>query len=310
MSDSKIVRGLIITAVILIAGITIAKSQQSVPSPVETGQKHITTTITNKSKAKQPGSYEVPLVVEIKPIPPVKDEIDKETKEREGKESSDRWTFIFSALVTVANCFLAIFTILLWRSTDKLWLSAKAQSGDMKQSLEIAKDSADATKKIVSTMESNAKKQLRSYLSVIIDTGIYQDEKLLFEAKPSLRNTGFTPAYKVSYWAKAGVFPSPLPDNFTLTSEAEMTKRDAVLAPHHSFQLSALVEKRFGDSEAEDIKFGKGKKVYVWGKVIYEDIFGETHYTNFFHGISWLVNTVNGMVMVAGHYENKHNDAT
>src|SRR5262249_20928665 len=47
--------------------------------------------------------------------------------------------------------------------------------------------------------------QLRAYLSVVIGTAVYQerDKNLRFEAKPTIVNTGQTPAYNVRYRIKA-----------------------------------------------------------------------------------------------------------
>ena len=35
------------------------------------------------------------------------------------------------------------------------------------------------------------------------------------------------------------------------------------------------------DKEVEDVKIGKGKALYIWGIVSYEDVFGESHFTKF-----------------------------
>jgi hypothetical protein len=49
-------------------------------------------------------------------------------------------------IVAVATVLVAAFTFTLWRSTDRLWQAAQRQGEDMKLSLQISKEAADAAK--------------------------------------------------------------------------------------------------------------------------------------------------------------------
>ncbi|HET9377878.1 MAG TPA: hypothetical protein VFO40_23100 [Chthoniobacterales bacterium] len=70
-----------------------------------------------------------------------------------------------------------------------------------------------------------------------------------------------------------------------------------------------MVTKRYEETEAEEIKRGKRKRVYIWGTVYYQDAFEQDRYTNFFQSIMWVPSKEGGEI-VLGNYEHQHNDAT
>jgi hypothetical protein len=51
-------------------------------------------------------------------------------------------------------------------------------------------------------------------LSASLGQAIYQDERLKFEAKTVLTNTGHTPAYNVTFSANAAILNLPVPLDF------------------------------------------------------------------------------------------------
>jgi hypothetical protein len=61
--------------------------------------------------------------------------------------------------------------------------------------------------------------------------------------------------------------------------------------------MTAVVDGFIADEDVESIKHGGGDKgLYVWGRVTYEDVFGEEHYTRFCQLIFWdLDNTTRGL---------------
>ena len=65
----------------------------------------------------------------------------------------------------------------------------------------------------------------------------------------------------------------------------------------------------FLEEDVEGIKRGMGKRVYIWGRVSYEDVFEDQRHTDFAHGIFWL-SLLHGREPVSGHYADRHNDAT
>jgi len=72
--------------------------------------------------------------------------------------------------------------------------------------------------------------------------------------------------------------------------------------------MNAMVQGRCPDNEVEDIRRGRGKRAYIWGTVTYEDAFGKERYTNFAHGIVWILGKDGEMIF--GFYADQHNDAT
>lgn len=124
-----------------------------------------------------------------------------------------------------------------------------------------------------------------------------------------LINTGQIPAYIVGYVAKAAVLPSPLPSDFSFPALGQPQRVFGLLAPHQNMIMNAWVEGDFfDDGEVEDIKRGRGKTLYIWGTVTYEDVVGEQRHTNFAHNIIWIP-FKDGTERISGYYADRHNDA-
>jgi hypothetical protein len=166
--------------------------------------------------------------------------------------------------------------------------------------------SAKAATDSVTALKERAAKQMRAYLSVVIGSGVYQerDKQLRFEAKPNLVNAGHTPAHNVKYKAKAEILPVPLPDDFSFPLSVDFLG-GALLGPQQTAFMSAIVDNYCDDAEINDIKVGKGKALFVWGVVYYEDVFGDSHYTKFCQSTLWQADG-----KVFGYYIPKNNEAT
>jgi Sec-independent protein translocase protein TatA len=202
--------------------------------------------------------------------------------------------------------------------------AAKEQSGDMKESIKQATRAADAmqisskaatiasqaaAESVIAVRERTAQ-QMRAYLSVKIGTGVYQDANLRFEVRPILINTEHTPAHNVRYAARADVLPWPLPNDFIFQQLEQPQPSFGVLAPQQDFTMGAWVDRRYDDdNEAEAIKRGIGRRLYIWGTVTYDDVFGEQRYTNFAQNIFWVA-LPDGSERILGNYVDRHNDAT
>jgi hypothetical protein len=132
--------------------------------------------------------------------------------------SGDRLIFIGWAqlIVFIAQLFVFGYQALKLHETVK---AASEQSGDMKESIrqatraatamETSAEAATRASKAVAESVAYIGHQVRAYLSVRVNGGLYQErsKKLRFEVKPLLINTGLTPAFKIRYTANAGVFP-------------------------------------------------------------------------------------------------------
>ena len=198
--------------------------------------------------------------------------------------------------------------------------ASNKQSEDLKESIAQSTRAANAMEKQakaatiasenVEIVTERTAQQIRAYLSVKIGTGVYQDATHIFEVMPQLLNTGQSPAHQVRYSARADVLPFPLPDDFTFPELPPPRYGFGALGPHQDFTMNAAVQKRFDDNEAEDIKRGKGKRVYIWGTVFYEDAFRKERYSNFAHGIIWTPGPEGKGEIVFGHYADRHNDVS
>jgi hypothetical protein len=164
----------------------------------------------------------------------------------------------------------------------------------------------------VSASEEVSKRELRAYLTVVIGEAVYQERRseekggdLMFECRPILINTGQTPARKITFKARAAVMTAPLPKEIHLPDAPDQGIGGSILGPQQNAHMSALVDGFRPDNEVENIKRGLGDKaLYVWGRVTYEDVFGESHFTLFCQHIYWdLKNNVRG------HYIPGRNDA-
>jgi hypothetical protein len=164
-----------------------------------------------------------------------------------------------------------------------------------------------------SQARDTARRQLRAYLTVIIGNGSYQDENLKFDARPVLTNNGQTPAHKVSYAARAAILPYPLDANTVLDSPAEITKSAAVLGPTQTFVLAAVVPERVPDEQVVPIMAGYPNRVYIWGRVTYEDVFGRPHFTEFCQSIYFQTakgeDGAKDKISILGNYAPIHNEA-
>jgi hypothetical protein len=206
------------------------------------------------------------------------------------------------------------------KQTDKLIAENIAQSTSMQQSVaeatrlasameavskEIAVSAKAATESVAALKERTAK-QMRAYLTVVFGSGVPQErqKQLRFEAKPALINAGHTPAHNVRYQARAEILPVPLPEDFAFPLTGEFVG-GALIGPQQNVIISAVVDDYCDDGEIEDIKTGKGKVLYIWGIVMYTDVFGEDHYTKFCQSTLF---TTDGKVF--GFFLPKHNEAT
>jgi hypothetical protein len=141
----------------------------------------------------------------------------------------------------------------------------------------------------VTASEEASKRELRAYLTVVIGDATYQERRdpdkggdLMFECRPMLLNTGRTPARKITFKAGAAVMASPLPKEVHLPDSPDEGVGDSIMGPQQNAFMSAVVDGFRPDNEVLGIKQGIGNKaLYVWGRVTYQDVFGETHFTQF-----------------------------
>jgi hypothetical protein len=162
--------------------------------------------------------------------------------------------------------------------------------------------SAEAARESVGALRD----QMRAYISVSIGGAVYQEraKNLRFQGKPVLINSGFTPAHKVRHKSNAAILPIPLPQDFGYPLP-ETDLGASLIGPRQQAVLSPIVDGFVADEEVEDIKAGKGKALYVWGIVEYEDVFKRKQETRFCQVLTWLQDGT-----VWGYFIPGHNDGT
>jgi hypothetical protein len=164
----------------------------------------------------------------------------------------------------------------------------------MERHIGEAARSARAMEKIAEVIQGGNVAIIRAYLSVIIGIAIFQEQQdgIKFEAKPSLVNTGSTPARNVKIRIAAEIVPYAQAETFPYPLPQEIAKAPAVASPHQTYILSAIVKDFVPDADVSDIKHGRDGKgaLTVWGIVTYDDIFGQSHTTKFGQWLFWYPN--------------------
>lgn len=271
-----------------------------------------TTPSQKQPNADQRGTEQSPLVVKMLPTMKTKEETDQQTQDRETKSSSDRWTVRFTGALTL----IAFLQLLVYgyqakklRETVK---SAEAQSLAMERHISEAARSAQATETIASSIEYGNKITMRAYVTTTIGGAVYQERNregqpdLKFEGKANIINTGATPARRVRIQKTAAILPNPIPDDFAFPLPEDDSEKSgfAAIGPRQSYIASYVIDDFVADEDVGPIKRGHGKNLCFWGRITYEDVFGDTHHTDFAHQLLWLPDG-----QVFGYYLPGHNDA-
>lgn len=220
----------------------------------------------------------------------------------------DRHNGFFAA---IAALFVAGFTGTLWRSTEKLWVSATAQSDAMERSIAEATKSAKAIASVADSMAQNVERLketvvglnksvdanrriVRAYLTVGIGDFYEQDisKNAPLQSHLLVLNTGNTPALDVVYNGRIALREFPPGSNFDFTLLPQSEERSAMSVgsrqtPPPSIPIHA--ERWFTDEEMAEAKRATAKRLYVFGIVTYKDVFGTPHHTNFCHSVVWSV---------------------
>lgn len=280
--------------------------------------------------ADQRGTEDKPVVVKVLPVETTAAERAQEAQDRSDKASADWWmvrltaalagvgVLQFLALIGQAIVFL-IQARRLRESVDLTRTIADRQAQDMTASIGQATRSAAAMEGVATAMSQNlahtremlgqqrryAQMQLRSYLSVIIGTAVYQEtgKDIRFEAKPTVVNTGQTPAQNVVMNLRAEILPIPAPAGFAFPLPAQ-GQPGAEIGPRQERLLSAIVDGFVLDPDVPRIKQGHGAVLAVWGTITYSDVFGDPHTTNFGQLLTW---TPDGRIF--GLFTAEHNNS-
>lgn len=229
------------------------------------------------SKSRKVITNELPAVADASNSPDIQLEAPDKTVEISDYLSSE-WWLVYITLT------LAIFTAKLYYATVNLGKEARVtsdrQADEMKKSLAVSQESADAAKRTVETMESTAERQLRAYICATFEEPIKPDINNVFSATIAIKNYGQTPAYEVQHFAKIDVKDFPL--NKEELDEPDYTDASKLpLAPSSEpIRKSLKLLKQLSSVENAAI-VAKEKAIFVWGEIVYVDIFKIKRRTKF-----------------------------
>jgi hypothetical protein len=182
---------------------------------------------------------------------------------------------VTDVLLVLFTGALAIYTGRLWYATAGLWEAAREQSGDMKASIKVAEDAANAAKKSADVAEAALVKLQRAvvYLEKI-EVGLWgsPEQKHGVEFKLKFKNGGLSVARHMFCTGHGNVFRGQMPANFIFTSDTEITSGPSYLIPNEAFWSSPLIVES-GNIQA--VIDGKAR-LFFWGHITYRDIFDGT----------------------------------
>jgi hypothetical protein len=120
---------------------------------------------------------------------------------------------------------------------------------------------------------------------------------LRFQCNPLIVNTGQTPARNIVFKVQAAILPNPLPKDKHLPDTPDAGAGTSILGAKQNAEMNAVVDGFCADKDVKDIKSAAGDQaLYTWGRITYEDVFGDKHSTLFCQHIYWdRKNNVRGL---------------
>ena len=202
-------------------------------------------------------------------------------------------------MLVIFNGLLVFFTARLFYFARGLWRSAEKQSKDLKLSAEASVRFADAMEKVAKAMEETSKTNkevswrqqrfMRAHLSVFPRGWVKQNMETgqPYEIHVLINNSGNTPAYNVTTTISLDIFPFPLPEEIDLSLPPTLDIKMSIAAHSQDTFIVGRLNRLITNEEFEQVVKGVSPKMYVFGEIHYDDVFGESHYTNFCRWASW-----------------------
>jgi hypothetical protein len=194
-----------------------------------------------------------------------------------GQMTSDWWlVYATAALVVVGAGQLGLF---FWQLR-----LIRASLADAQKASVAARDSAIAAKETAETMKDTAQKQLRAYVTAQTDfISSFNTTNFPF-ATFKIVNVGSTPAHEVQYSAIIDVFPHPLPRDFSVPPIPPLATPPIVVFPHgggQSLMTGQVAFQRYITEEESNDICNEVKRIYIFGCLKYNDIWGALRETKF-----------------------------
>jgi hypothetical protein len=132
-------------------------------------------------------------------------------------------------------------------------------------------------------MQKSAQRQLRAYVSGDPEFVVAFDESTPTSIRYAIRNVGQTPALAMRQSAEIVLCPFPLPTGYQFSPILSEPSPPIVLFPN--VPVIGVKESRlFSTAEIADIR-NRIVKIYIIGRIEYQDVFRKRHSTTFCAGI-------------------------
>jgi hypothetical protein len=196
------------------------------------------------------------------------------------------WSFLtHDNVLAFGTLMIALFTLTLWRSTNKLWEAAT----------KTAKAQSDDTRILQ-----------RAYVSVVPLGITPYNLRDFYGCHVGFHNSGNLPATHVRWFMRRKVSTDPERDFFPINKrrfEGDLIIAQRITAPKGAFGISKRFIERFNKGNN-----GRNRFVYVWGEVRYIDGFGRERWTRFCHRYNLAAfNPISGIYDNAARYHEHGN---
>lgn len=277
----------------LVSIVASAQSQQPAPiapKPSEPPQ----------AKADQRGTKEVPLVVQILPLPVTEKEAADIAAYHKDKKRADRWLIGITAVLAGAAI---LQWIVLWIQSRLLRQSIRTQTTDMGRTIAESARAAGAMEAAAASLATQVsttttmahtqrefwQRQMRAYIGVLQGAIFEQNTSpgSRFECQPFIQNDGLTPAYDVVYRSFTTLLQHPLPQDFDFTLPDPPSQSRGTLNPRANMFMINVADRLYTDAEYNELKQSGGRRLYTYGNITYRDISGDVRHTNFCFYFVW-----------------------
>lgn len=171
----------------------------------------------------------------------------------------------------------AVGVALIWRTLVHTRRAAEFAGAAVEEGRRATSAAEDA----VAVTRESAERQLRAYISAHI-----RNLKIIGKGKQAsvtvdMKNHGQTPAKNLRYHAMTAVMPYPLPENFIFPELPGISDSRDTIHPGVTHNGYAWPRRNFTEEEIDYIIKGESPRLYAFGIIYYEDIFGQTRTTEF-----------------------------
>jgi hypothetical protein len=108
------------------------------------------------------------------------------------------------------------------------------------------------------------------------------DDRPEADGTVNIRMMGQTPAYRVRGEIGTRVLAYPLrSDDLPVITRPDQVQNAVFLGSTHVFMLAVAAGGTLDQSTIDKVQDGKSSRIYVWGRVDYEDVFAQPHWFTF-----------------------------